>query len=57
MTVKVRVVFAQRKVRLVDGGGIETFRSLPFGHPILEVRIASHCITLHRMKLYHVHDI
>jgi hypothetical protein len=33
----VRVVFAQRRVRLADGGGVETFRSLPFGHPLLEV--------------------
>jgi hypothetical protein len=33
----VRVVFTQRRVQLSDGGGVEIYRTEPFGLPIVEV--------------------
>ena len=52
------MVFAQRRLRLSDGGGLEIFRAQPFGHPILEVltaqrlRVPLYCIVLYCIVLY-----
>ena len=52
---QVRVVFAQRRVCLTDGGGVDSFRSQPFGHPLLEVIVCTSYYSAFRISYFLLH--